>query len=127
MEEIRKALEDETKRRPFKTDFFGDPYGPFYKVERVGLQIVVLINRRHAFYTVLYGELVKLDGGFKARQALGVLLIALGKAEAEIEDATAAMQYQHLREEVWSPFLKYALQNLDSLVESKDEPEKRGT
>jgi hypothetical protein len=56
-----------------------------------------------------------------------VLLITLGKAEAEIEDETAALQYKHLREEVWSPFLKYALQNLDPLVESKDEPEEKGT
>ena len=52
--------------------------------------------------------------------------LLLGKAEAEIEDETAALQYKHLREEVWSPFLKYALQNLDPLVESKDEPEEKG-
>jgi hypothetical protein len=126
-EEIRKALEEEAKRRPFKIDFFDDPYGPFYKVEPVGLQLVIFINRRHLFYTGLYGELVKLESGYKARQALDVLLITLGKAEAEIEDETAALQYRHLREEVWSPFLKYALQNLDPLVESKDEPEERGT
>ena len=127
MDEIRKAIEEEAKRRPFKIDYFDDPYGPFYKVDHVGLQIVVFINRRHSFYTALYGELVKLEGGYKARQALDVLLITLGKAEAEIEDETAALHYKHLREEVWSPFLRYALQNLDPLVESKDEPEEKGT
>ena len=113
------------KRRPYKIDFYDDPYGPFYKFERFGLQLLICINRRHAFYTDLYGELVKLEGGYKARQALDVLLITLGKAEADLEDETAAFQYQHLREQVWSPFLRYALQSLSPLVDTKDEPEEK--
>jgi len=125
VKQIQQAIEEESKRRPFKIDFFDDPNGAFYKFERVGLQLVIFINRRHSFYTELYGELVKLEGGYKARQALDVLLIALGKAEAEIDDETAALQYQHLREQVWSPFLRYALQNLSPLVDSRDEPEER--
>jgi hypothetical protein len=123
VEEVRKSLDQEAKKRPFRVDFFDDPHGPFYRPEWIGLQIVVWVNRMHPFYSLCYGELVSLIGGYKAKQALDVLLITLAKAELEIDEEIAAQQYRHQREQVWTSFLAIALQNLAGKIQGPDEPE----
>ena len=123
IEEVKKNLDQEAKRRPFRIDFFDDSHGPFYRPEWMGLQIVVWVNRLHPFYSLCYGELVSLLGGYKAKQALDVLLIALAKAELEIDEETAAQQFRYQREQIWTSFLAIALQSLDGKIQSPDEPE----
>jgi hypothetical protein len=123
VEEIRKAREEEEERRKIKIDYFDDPHGPFYRPEWVGLQMVVKVNRKHPFFSVCYGEIINLVGGYKAKQALDVLLITLGKAELELTEDLAIEQYRHLREEVWSRFLAVALQNLSANSQAPDERE----
>jgi hypothetical protein len=123
VDEIRKAREEEEERRKIKIDYFDDPYGPFYRPEWVGLQIVVKVNRQHPFFTGCYGEVINLPGGYKAKEALDVLLITLGKAELDLTEETAMEQYRHLREEVWSRFLAVALQNLNVRTQAPDERE----
>src|SRR5207249_3899476 len=55
LDEATKAIEAEAKRRPYRIDFFEDPHGPFYRPEwDLGMQVVVYINRKHAFYETLY-------------------------------------------------------------------------
>jgi len=121
--EIRKEHEQEEERRRIKISYFDDPHGPFMYPEWVGLQAVVKVNRQHPFFTVVYGEILNLVGGYKAKQGLDVLLIALGTAELELTDETAQQQYQYLRENVWSRFLAVALQNLNAKSQSVDERE----
>jgi hypothetical protein len=123
VEDIRKAREQEEKRRQVKIDYFDDPYGPFMVPEWVGTQVVVRVNRQHPFFTVVYGELLNLVGGSKAKSGVDVLLIALGTAELELTDETAQQQYQYLRENVWSRFLAVALQNLNTKSQPADERE----
>jgi hypothetical protein len=123
VEEIRKAREEEEERRKIKIDYFDDPHGPFYRPEWVGLQMVVMVNRQHPFFSVCYGEIINLVGVYKAKQALDVLLITLGKAELELTEDLAIEQYHHLREEVWSRFLAIALQNLSTNTKGPDERE----
>lgn len=122
-EEIRKAHEEEEKRRQVKIEYFDDPHGPFMFPEWIGLQAVVKVNRQHPFFTVVYGEILNLVGGFKAKQGLDVVLIALGTAELELTDETAQEQYKYLRENVWSKFLAVALQNLNAKSQPPDERE----
>jgi hypothetical protein len=123
VEEIRKARAAEEERRKVKIDYFDELHGPFFRPEWVGLQMVVKVNRQHPFFTVCYGEIVNLVGGYKAKQALDVLLIALGKAELELTEDLAIEQYRHMREEVWSRFLAVALQNLNANIQPPDERE----
>ncbi len=122
-EEIRKAREQEEERRKVKIEYFDDPRGPFMIPEWIGLQMVVKINRQHPFYTVCYGEIVNLIGGYKAKQGLDVLLIALAKAELDLTEDLAIEQYRYMREEVWSRFLAVALQNLNAKTQPPDERE----
>ena len=123
LDDTRKALEAERKRRPFKIDFFDDPTGPFYRPEWMGTQVVVYINRQHPFYEVLYGSVLTLTGGELAKNALDVLLIALAKAELELDEDTASQFFEHQRVEVWSKFLSHALRNLTGKIKEASEPE----
>ena len=123
VEAVKQALELEAKRRPFKIDYFDDVHGPFYKPEWFGPQVVVWVNRKHAFYETLYGDLLMIRGGLKAKEALDVLLIALAKAELELDNDLSAQFFEHQRVEVWSKFLSVGLKNLAGMMESPDEPE----
>ena len=123
VEQIRQDREEEEKRRGIKIDFFDEPRGPFYRPEYVGLQVVVRVNRSHPFFTSCYGEILNLVGGHRARQALDVLLLVLGKAELELTDETAAEIFEYQREEVWSRSLAVALQNLETKNQLPDERE----
>jgi hypothetical protein len=123
LDDARKALEAERKRRPFKIDFFDDPTGPFYKPDWMGTQVVVSINRKHPFYEVLYGAVLTLTGGELAKNALDVLLIALAKAELEIDEETSSQFFEYQRAEVWSKFLTHALRNLSGKIKEASEPE----
>jgi hypothetical protein len=123
IEQVRKALDEEAERRRIKVDFFDEPNGPFYKPEWMGLQVVIRVNRKHPFYAICYGELANLVGGFRARQALDVLLITLGKAELELSEDTAIDFFRNQREDVWSRFLAIALNSLNTKMRSPDERE----
>ncbi len=123
LDEVLKVLTEETKRRPYRIDFFDDPRGPFYYPQVDGLQLVIFINRQHRFYEMCYGELLSLEGGEQAKWGVDLMLFALGKAEVEIDDPTAAQQYEYTRVSKWSEFLQIALQDLSARVETMDEPE----
>lgn len=122
IDQARKALEDEAKRRPYVIDFYDEPRGPFYKPEWANAgQVAVRINKQHAFFQALYGPLLKLPHGGEAKQALDVLLIALSRAELQIEDETCAAWYETQRERAWSPFLADAYKMLQQHGRPADE------
>jgi hypothetical protein len=123
IDEVRKALEEDAERRKIMIDFFDEPNGPFYKPEWVGLQVRVKINRQHPFYSHCYSELLLLRGGDRAKEALDVLLITLGKAELELSEELGIEQYRYQREDVWSKFLALALQSLSVKMQPPDERE----
>lgn len=117
IDEARAALEAEAKRRPYKLDYFEDASAPFYEpVWGAANQIVIRVNRAHPFYQTLYGELLNLVGGVMAKEAVDVLLIALGKAELTTDDETTKLWYENQRKAVWSPFLANALKILAQTV-----------
>lgn len=123
--EVLKALEDEKKRRPFKIGYFEDKRAAFYEPEWGPLgQILVNINRKHPFFEALYGTLFKIVGGRKAKDATDLLLIALSKAELEMEREETQEIYRVQREEVWSPFLEKAVKLMSqSIANEMDEVE----
>lgn len=122
IDQARKALDEEAKRRPYVIDFYDEPRGPFYKPDwEHGARVAVLINRQHAFFQTLYGPLLKLPHGGRAKQALDVLLIALARAELAIDDEQAALWYEAQRERAWSPFLADAYKVLQQIMAPADE------
>jgi hypothetical protein len=124
LEEARAALQKEAKYRPYRIDYEDVPSGPFYDFKWVGTQLVVLINRQHAFYTAFYADLLQLRGGERAKEAVDVLLIALAKGEATMDEETPAkLWYETQRTEVWSAFLSRALRALAQSLRPDDDDE----
>jgi hypothetical protein len=122
IEDARRAIEQEAKRRPYKIDFFEDVRAPFYETEwEHGSRVVVMINRAHPFFTTLYARLLLPDADKQAKEAVDVLLIALARAELTVDDEQAATFYQAQRERVWSPFLNDAMRVLAQTLRSADE------
>ncbi len=111
LEDALAALEKEAEQRKYRIDYFDAVDGPFYRPTWEGRLIVVEINRKHPFYEVLYGELLKLSGGRKAKEAADLVLLALAKAEIMSEDKMREW-YDAQRVDEWSRFLRRALTNL---------------
>jgi len=122
IEEALEAIEKEAKIRPYKVDYEDAPSGPFYRPEWVGTQIVIRINRKHPFYETLYAELLNLPGGARAKEAIDVLLIALGKAEVTVDDEYKVW-YETQRDQKWSGFLATALKVLAQTMRTVEEPD----
>ncbi len=120
IEEARAAVHREAARRPYLIDYVELEDGPFYKPVRVDTQIVVKVNRSHPFYQALYGELLSLPGGTKAKEAVDVLLIALSKAELTADEDLAVI-YETQRKQKWSPFLATAMKRLSQSLRPSEE------
>ncbi len=124
IDEARAAIDHETKRRPYKIDFFDDVRAPFYETEwEHGSRVVVKINRAHPFFTTLYARFLTPEADRQAKEAVDVLLIALARAELTVDDEQAATFYLAQRERVWSPFLNDALRVLAQTLQPDDEEE----
>lgn len=128
VDEARKALEAEARRRPYLIAYYSLEDGPFFKPERVGAQIVIHVNQEHPFYQVLYGDLMRLPGGSRAKEAVNLLLITLGRAELTCQDEEMRLWYATQRKTQWSPFLETAMSSLrqhfqtpEDLVENRSE------
>lgn len=120
VDETRDAFLKEAKRRPYKIDYFDQEDGPFYRPNWVGTQLVIYINRQHPFYQVLYGDLVQLQGGARALDAVNILLITLARGELTSEQSETVDWYGVQRKQVWSPFLANALNSLRARVPSPE-------
>jgi hypothetical protein len=118
----RQALLDEAKRRPYVIDFYDESRGPFYKPEWLnGQQVAVMINKQHSFFQTLYAPLLELGNAGDAKQALDVLLIALARAELDVDDGEPRDWYITQRERVWSSFLDDAYRSLQQKLAPSDE------
>lgn len=127
VDEVRKALEAEARRRPYRIEYYSSEDGPFYKPEWIGEQIVIRVNQAHPFYQVLYGDLLRLPGGARAKEAVDLLLITLGRAELT-SDEEMRLWYETQRKKRWSPFLETSMSSLrqrfqtpEDLVDNSEE------
>jgi hypothetical protein len=122
IDEAKKAIEDEAKKRPYVIRFVDEPRGPFYRPEwEFGSRVAVMVNRAHPFYRTFYAPLLDLPNGGQVKQALDILLIALARAELAVDDEQAALWYEAQRERHWSPFLNDAFRVLQGVLTPDDE------
>ncbi|MEV4630464.1 ATP-binding protein [Micromonospora sp. NPDC049523] len=123
VDEARRALDQETKRRRNRLVFVDQEHGPFYEPSWNGAQIQVNVNRRHPFYEVFYADLLKSATGKRPRAALDLLLIALARTELTVEDPDMELWFSAQRKHTWSPFLDTALRDLARRMSSGEEPD----
>jgi hypothetical protein len=121
LDEARGALEEEGKRRRYRIEFVDLPDGPFYEPTWLGRQMVIQVNRLHRFYGTFYEELVRLPGSSRAKDAVDLLLLTLGRGELLADDGLDIF-YRGQRTRAWSPYLETALSFLDRVdPEPEDE------
>ena len=122
LEEARQGVERSLKNRRYRIEYFDSQHGPFYEPAWVGGTVVVRINRSHPFYEVLYRDLLDLPGGHRAKEAVDVLLLTMGRSELTVNDADMTEWYRAQRTRKWSTSLEDALRSLRvRMAEVEDE------
>ena len=120
--EARQGVERSLKNRRYRIEYFDSQHGPFYEPEWVGGTVVVRINRGHPFYEVLYRDLLDLPGGHRAKEAVDVLLLTMGRSELTVNDPDMTEWYRAQRTRKWSTSLEDALRSLRvRMAEVEDE------
>lgn len=105
--EVAQAMVEQIKRRPFKVQRISEREGPFYRVDAMPGQAILLLNTAHPFYDEIY-----YPASDQLKTAFLLLLGALTMAEA---GAPTEYQSFYVRERnVWSGKLT------DLLVEFKE-------
>jgi hypothetical protein len=116
VEEAVKELRKETEQRPYHLQEEDQRGAPFFRVEQIGGQRTVFINRLHPFYLKLYkGH----DTSPRVRAALEVILLVLGTCELEAATEERQRFYKQERRE-WSDRLELALDSLDTFIAEGD-------
>ncbi len=123
LDEARKALVSEAKRRPYHVTYEDMPNGPWFEPEWVGQQIVVKLNRQHQFYQIVFGDLQRTTGTARLKEAIEFLVIALAKSELTISDEETAAFVTSRRRFVDSPFLDAGLAALAARMEAPEDLE----
>lgn len=122
-DEAKKVIEEEARRKRYAIKFFESEGGAFYKPDfGNGLQRVVMVNKAHPFFDLLYARLAKLKDP-RPRQAVDLLLLALAQAELR-SDGIKRTCYENEREREWSYFLGNGLKILEQFTyEMEDDTE----
>lgn len=110
LEEVHAELMKQTKLNRYKILYESLPGAPFYRSEYYGAQLQLFINMAHRFYRDLYN---RPDVTSRTRNALDLLLFALGYCENQAAEALAEF-YKRERQE-WSKRLETYLSELNSL------------
>lgn len=112
VEKVTEELRDETDARPYLVEEEDLRGAPFFRVEQIGGQRTVFINRFHPFYLKLYkGE----DTTPRVRAALDVMLLVLGSCELDAATDERQLFYKQERRE-WSGRLELALESLSTYM-----------
>ncbi len=123
IEEARQGVEKSLENRKYMIEHFKSAHGPFYEPEWVGGTVIVKINDLHPFYQTLYQDLLELPGGRRAKEAIDVLLLTLGRAELTVIEPEMAQWYRVQRERKWSEYLEDSLRSLTQRMSETREEE----
>ena len=110
VEEVVTELRSRTEDRPYLVEEDDSRGAPFYRVEQLGGQKVIYLNRTHPFYTKVYkGQ----DTSSRVRSALEIVLLVFGTCELEASTDERQRFYKQERTE-WSNRLELALESLET-------------
>jgi hypothetical protein len=115
VETVKRELELDAQGRPFRVEFVNHPGAPFYRVEQLGGQKVLFINRAHRFYSEVYASL---GSTRRSRYGLEIMLFVLGDCELRASPEVQAV-YESERAE-WSKYLNLALDRLSQWENAGD-------
>ena len=108
-------LEARAIDQPFKVKVDDMPGAPFYRMEQVGGQKILYINKGHRFYTALYASP---QANPHVRYALESLLFVMGECEIRAKEDRQAFYEQE--RQAWSVNLNTTLKKLEDWNTSED-------
>lgn len=114
-EEAKKLLEAKATNYPIEVKVEDMPGAPFYRMEQVGGQKVLFINKAHHFYTDLYACPQATP---HVRYALEALLFVMG--ESEIRAKEERQMFYEQERQLWSVNLNTTLKALEEWNMSED-------
>jgi hypothetical protein len=114
-EEAKKLLEAKAKSQPFKVRIDDMPGAPFYRMEQMGGQKVLFLNKAHRFFTALYANPQATP---HVRYALEALLFVMG--ECEIRAKEERQMFYEQERHLWSVNLNTTLKALEDWNTSED-------
>ena len=100
-------------RHPFKVVFESLPGAPFYRVEQIGGQKVLYLNRDHRFFTNLYAGP---ESTPYLRASLEVMFFVLG--DCELDSEKERRQFYEVERALWSSELSVTLNQLQQFIEA---------
>ncbi len=112
MEEARRILREQQRRRPYRIRYVENPHAPFYEPHFEQRQVVVDINKSHPFYDVLYTKVLSGENPALVKSGLDLLLITLARAEIGADHEEMELWYRTQREQVWTTWLATSLRTL---------------
>jgi hypothetical protein len=115
-EQVERELKAEIEGRLYKLGFESLPGAPFFRVEQIGGQRVLLLNTAHRFFRDLYAGP---GSSSRLRSGLEVLLFVIGDSELEAE-RERRLFYESERA-LWSQQLNVAMDELDQIDSIEDE------
>lgn len=113
--EAKKLLEAKAKTYPFKVQIDEMPGAPFYRMEQVGGQKFLFINKAHKFYADLYACPQSTP---HVRYALEALLFVMG--ECEIRANEERQMFYEQERHAWSVNLNTTLKAMEEWNISED-------
>jgi len=115
--EIRKELEADAIKHPYRVQFDDLPGAPFFRVEQIGGMKVLFINREHRFFSDLYAAT---DGNRYFRASLEILLFVIGECELDSQSNPDRKLFYASERQEWSLLLSSALELLSRYVHETD-------
>lgn len=116
-EQVRKEIEEDVVKHPYRVAFADHPDAPFYRVEQLGGQKVLEINQAHPFFSQIYAA----PGADRfLRAGLEVLLFSIGEAELDGIGNRDKSLFYATEKRVWSERLSIALDSLERFVHETD-------
>ncbi len=111
--QVEAEVQEEISAHPYKVVFDSHPGAPFYRVEQIGGQRVLEINKAHRFYSSIYAA----HGVDRyVRAGLEILLFSLGEGELDAQGNLDKSSFYTVEKNVWSEKLDLALTSLEKFV-----------
>src|SRR6266850_833510 len=115
-EDARKLLEGRATNYPFKVKLEDMPGAPFYRLDQVGGQKMLFLNKAHRFFADLYASAHSTP---HVRYALETLLFVMGECELRAKDERRT--WYEAERALWSTNLSTGLKALEEWDTSEDD------
>lgn len=104
LEEEERRLEEETEERLFLAIPEDNPEAPFYRVQQLGMQTQLFLNKSHPFYTSIYGYTPKdpAEAGRLLRASWEMFLFTLGLSQLNAEAHPDRFEWYRKEKQEWS-------------------------